>query len=94
MNNERLTWEQIKEKYPQQNVGLVDVETGENSLSVKSAVVKYTSEETSYEELCMRAMAGEIVMIYTTMDEDDLLQVPTQLSFGYNIGEDDTSIDL
>ena len=30
-DNERLTWEQIKEKYPYQIVGLVDVEEGRNS---------------------------------------------------------------
>ena len=71
-NKERLTWPQIKEKYPHQNVGLVDIECGINSISVKSAIVKYTSNDTSYEELCIRTFAGEIQMMYTTLEEDDL----------------------
>ena len=29
MNNERLTWEQIQEKYPNQKVWLADIETEE-----------------------------------------------------------------
>lgn len=67
-SDERLTWVQIQEKYPLQNVGLVDVEYKSDSASVRSAIVKYTSKETSYEELCMRHVAGEILMRYTTPD--------------------------
>lgn len=78
MGDERLTWEEIKHKYPHMNVGLVDIETGINSVSVKSAVVKYTSLETAYEELLHKALEGEITLLYTTLDEDDLFFAPTQ----------------
>lgn len=71
-SSERLTWKQMKIKYPYQTVGLVDVECAGNSISVKSANVKYTSEDTPYEELCMRAVAGEISMLYTTGEEEEL----------------------
>lgn len=67
-SSERLTWKQIAEKYPLQNVGLVDVEFETDSVSVKSAIVKYTSKDISYEELCMRAIAREILLRYTTPD--------------------------
>ena len=43
MANERLTWHEIQEKYPDQWVGLVDVINEEDNYStIKSAVVKYT----------------------------------------------------
>ena len=71
-NKERLTWSQIKAKYPYQNVGLMDIECGINSISVESAIVKYTDNDTSYEELCMRTFAGEIQMMYTTSEEEEL----------------------
>ena len=51
MNNERLTWEQIKEKYPYQFVGLTDVEKGRNYNDIISAVVKYAGKDTSFAEL-------------------------------------------
>lgn len=75
MENKRLTWEEIKEKYPHQNVGLVDIENGRNSVSVKSAVVAYTDKTNSYEELVDMAVNGKIVLMYTTMDEDELIGV-------------------
>ena len=94
MGNERLTWKQIKEKYPDQDVGLYDIETEENSKCVKSAIVKYTSNDTSYEDLCLRSILGEIMMVHTSMDKKDLIYVPnivmpTQFGFGCNyMGED------
>lgn len=43
--NEKLTWEQIQEKYPDQWVGLVEVEyEPDNDATIKSAVVKYTNK--------------------------------------------------
>ena len=40
---ERLTWEQIQEKYPDQWVGLVEVEyEPDNDATIKSVIVKYT----------------------------------------------------
>lgn len=73
--NERLSWNDIKKNYPSQNVGLVDVETIGNSVSVKSAVVKYTDKTTPYEKLVEMAMDGSICLMYTTMDEDELVGV-------------------
>ena len=45
---ERLTWEQIQKKYPDQWVGLVDVRYRNNDgISVESAVVKYKDKTKS-----------------------------------------------
>ena len=41
-NKERLTWKEIKEKYPNQWVGLTDVER--DGSDIVSAVVKYTGK--------------------------------------------------
>ena len=73
MSNERLTWQQIKEKYPHQKVGLVSVEKYPNSNIIKSAIVKYTDREVSRETLCLMAYKGEIIARYTSLDEDDML---------------------
>lgn len=40
---ERLTWKQIQEKYPDQYVGLINVEYGSDG-KIKSAEVKYTDD--------------------------------------------------
>lgn len=64
---ERLTWEEIQEKYPDQWVGLVDVEYElNNQASIKSAVVKYT--EKTKGELTRLMLDGEIISRYTTPD--------------------------
>lgn len=64
---ERLTWEEIQEKYPDQWVGLIDVEYEDNDgISVKSAVVKYTNKTKS--ELTRMMIQGEIISRYTTPD--------------------------
>ena len=76
MNNERLTWEQIKEKYPNQNVGLVDIETEENSRLVKTTIVKYTSNNTSDEDLQLRAILGEICLVHTKLDKKPVKPEP------------------
>lgn len=70
MDNERLTWEQIKKKYPHQSVGLVDIKHGPTEASIVSAVVKYTSQDTPYDDMVMMALRKEIVLLYTTLDED------------------------
>lgn len=72
MNGERLTWEQIKQKYPHQSVGLIDVESSVNSLSIKSAIVKCTEKDTPCEKLLELAMDKKIRLIYTTLDEDEI----------------------
>ena len=67
--DERLTWKQIQEKYPDQWVGLVDIEFEPNNRStIKSAIVKYTDK--SKDELTeMQILTkGETMGIYTTPD--------------------------
>ena len=65
---ERLTWQEIKRRYPHQYVGLIDVEAGINEVTVKSAVVACTSNDTSYDEMTIMAFYGKITMMYTTDD--------------------------
>lgn len=79
-DGKRLTWAQIVKKYPHMNVGLVDVETGINEADVKSAVVKCTSKDTSYDEMCLAALHNEIYMCYTTRNED-LISVDNPFDF-------------
>lgn len=64
---ERLTWEQIQEKYPDQWVGLVDVKYMDNDgVSVESAVVKYSDKTKS--ELTRMVLDGEIISRHTNPD--------------------------
>ena len=67
MADERLTWKQIQEAYPNQWVGLTDVENyPDNTATIKSAIVKYTGMSKS--ELTRRMLSGEIISRYTTPD--------------------------
>jgi len=66
---ERMTWEEIQEKYPDQWVGLIDVEyEPNNDATIKTAVVKYADK--SKDELTMMQIQtnGEILGRYTTQD--------------------------
>lgn len=64
---DRMTWEEIQKKYPDQWVGLVDVKYVEDDgISVESAVVKYTDKTKS--DLTRLALKGEIISRYTTPD--------------------------
>lgn len=67
MSNERLTWIEIQRRYPDQWVGLVDVEYEEgNHATIKSALVKYSNMKKSE---CTRMTAhGDIIGRYTTPD--------------------------
>ena len=63
----RMTWKEIQEQYPDQWVGLVEVEYVNNDgVSIETAVVKYTDKSKS--ELTRLALKGEIVSRYTTPD--------------------------
>lgn len=67
MPGKRLTWKQIQEKYPDQWVGLKDVEyEPHNDASIKSAVILYTDK--SKGELTRMMLKGECVSRYTTPD--------------------------
>ena len=64
---ERLTWEQIQEQYPDQWVGLSDVQYMDNDgVSVESAVVKYADKTKS--ELTRLVLKGEIMSRHTNPD--------------------------
>lgn len=64
---ERLTWEQIQDTYPDQWVGLTEVEyEPDNHASIKSAVVRYTDKPKG--ELTRMMLNGEIISRYTTPD--------------------------
>ena len=67
MPGERLTWEEIQRKYPDQWVGLVDVKyVDDDGISIGSAVVKYTDRPKG--ELTRMMLDGEIISRYTTPD--------------------------
>lgn len=68
---EKLTWQEIKDKYPHQYVGLVDIEHGSNDISVSKASVLCTDKDKSYEDMLKMAKNNEIDLRYTTADEDD-----------------------
>lgn len=64
---ERLTWEQIQKKYPDQWVGLTDVQYKNNDgVTVESAVVKYTDKTKS--QLTKLVLEGEIISRHTNPD--------------------------
>lgn len=64
---ERLTWEQIQDKYPDQWVGLTDVQyMDDDGGSVESAVVKYADKTKS--ELTKLVLSGEIISRHTNPD--------------------------
>ena len=66
-----LPLEEIIELYPHQYVGLTDINNKPNSNLIKSATVKYTSKDTTFDELSLKAIKGEIFLFYTTLEEDD-----------------------
>lgn len=66
MAAERLSWEEIKSRYPDQWVGLTDVEW-KNTSNVKSAIVKYT-DKTSSELARMQITDDNLYGTYTTPD--------------------------
>lgn len=65
--NKRMTWEEIEKKYPEQWVGLTDVEWNGHAPNVRSAIVKYAGE--SY-DIWKRKLAGENIHINCTMHDD------------------------
>lgn len=69
---ERLTWEQIQEKYPDQWVGLTDVKyMDDDGISVESAIVKFTDKTKG--ELTRMVLKGEIVARHTNPEGHLLL---------------------
>ena len=73
MENQRLSWNEIKSLYPEQHVGLIDVIfEDDDQMNVKSAVVKYTDKDMSDGQLMLMAKRGEIVRRYTSLEESKL----------------------
>jgi hypothetical protein len=67
--NERLTWEEIKLKYPDQWIGLTDVEyKPENDASIKSGVVTYIGKNIDELTELQFDTKGEVLAVYTTPD--------------------------
>ena len=66
MADERLSWKEIAEKYPDQWVGLVDVINEENNYStIKSAVVKYTGMSKADLTHLQIVTKGKVIASYT-----------------------------
>lgn len=66
---ERKTWKEIQEKYPDQWVGLVEVEyEPDNDATIKSAVVKYIDKSKNELTRMQIQTKGELIGIYTTPD--------------------------
>lgn len=66
---ERKTWKEIQEKYPDQWVGLIEVEyEPDNDATIKSAVVKYIDKSKSELTRMQIQTKGELIGIYTTPD--------------------------
>lgn len=64
---ERLSCQEIKEHYPNQWVGLIDVEFDNDTVTVKSAIIKVIGK--TAEELGLMVLDEEIQMpYYTTPD--------------------------
>lgn len=64
---ERLTWKQMQEKYPNQWLGLVDVKyKNDDGAMVESAVVKYTDKKKG--ELTALVLDGKIIARHTDPD--------------------------
>ena len=63
---ERLTWDEIVERYPDQWVGLVDVDW-EDEANVRSAIVRYTDKSSS-ELTRMQITDRNLYSTYTTPD--------------------------
>lgn len=79
--SERLTWEQIQERYPDQWVGLAETEyEPDNDATIKSAVVRYADKSKSELTRMQIQTDGEILGRYTTPDH--VFQLGTAGYFG------------
>lgn len=64
---ERLSWEEIKKRYPHQYVGLVGCKP--DSTNIETAIVKYSEKDMTDGEMFERAVKGEIHMRYTSPED-------------------------
>lgn len=78
---DRLTWKQIQEKYPDQWVGLIDVEyEPDNDATIQSAVVKYTDKNKNELTRLQIESNGGVLARYTT--PNNVFQLGTVGYFG------------
>lgn len=78
---ERLTWKEIQEKYPDQWVGLIDVEYElDNDATIQSAVVKYTDKDKNELTKMQIESNGGVLARYTT--PNNVFQLGTVGYFG------------
>lgn len=67
--SERLTWEEIQERYPDQWVGLEEVEyEPDNDATIKTAIVKYTDKSKNELTRMQIQTNGNLLGVYTTPD--------------------------
>ena len=77
----RMTWKEIQQMYPNQWVGLVDIEyEPDNDATIKTAVVKYTDKSKNELTKMQIQTNGELIGIYTT--PDNVFQLGTVGYFG------------
>ena len=64
---ERMTWTEIKEKYPEQWIGLADIDW-DNGATIQSAVVKYIGKSSTELLKIKFDNEPELVVRYTSPD--------------------------
>lgn len=79
--SERMAWKEIKEKYPDQWVGLTEVRyKPDNDATIESAVVLYTDKSKTELTGMQIHTNGRILAVYTT--PDNVFQFGTVGFFG------------
>lgn len=69
MIGKRLTWKEIQDKYPDQWVGLVEVEYEfDNDVTIQSAIVKYVDKSKDDLTIMQIQTHGDLIGVYTTPD--------------------------
>ena len=69
-----LSWKEIKSKYSQQYVGLVNINKNSNN-EIISADVVCSTKESEYENMLEQALSGKIFMIFPNADEESKIGV-------------------
>lgn len=81
MSNERLTWKQMQEKYPDQWIGITDVEyEADNNSTIKYATVIYINKNKDELTEMQIDTQGKILARYTT--PDNVFQLGSMGYFG------------
>ena len=70
----RMTWKEICARYPNQHVGLSDVEW-DNGSTVKSAVVKYSNENSNRADIVRMAVKSNGSIVSKSTSHRSLLKI-------------------